>query len=533
MRPFPTPALAPPYPMHHKVVTNLRLFELGKEESVFFSNEPFKTVIVSGNKGISYSDLLHLQGGITVIKSTIDSTEDHPYEVIVQTGSWSNSGTSSNVFLTIIGEEGESAAIHLTDKCKLLFDRGTTDEFIVLLPKDIGKIHFVRVWHDMTGPSSSWYLNYIIVRNTKTGAQFNFVSDQWFALEKEDGAIDRILKVSAKEEMTTFKTLFRQKTEKDICDGHLWISVMAKPPKSTFTRVQRLSCCMSLLFTAMITNAMFYNVGNEPDTSSVTLGPITISIKQIIIGIQSSFIALPINIIILQIFKNARAKESTKENEFGQRYLAGQDEGDKEDDKSSKAKKKGLPHWTVYIAWTLCVLATVVSAAFTLFYSMMWGKETSNKWISSMLVSFFQDALVTQPLKIFLLALFISTFLKKIPQEFAKKDAKEQDLDSLQVHEPGNETSSEDIISLASRCQPPNEDLVRRARDYKMKELRMHGIIKENIFFVVFLLALLGVGYSIRDYESFRLTSNIKGMFTYKVKPIAKLIFSFSLGHQP
>ncbi|XP_031548818.1 uncharacterized protein LOC116286409 [Actinia tenebrosa] len=462
------------------------------------------------------------RGGISVIKSTIDSTEDHPYEVIVQTGSWSNSGTSSNVFLTVIGEEGESAAIHLTDKYKSLFNRGGTDEFIVLLPKDIGKIHFLRIWHDMTGPSSSWYLNYIIVRNIKTGAQFNFVSDQWFALEKEDGAIDRVLRVSAKEEMTNFKTLFRQKTEKDICDGHLWISVMAKPPKSTFTRVQRLSCCMSLLFTSMITNAMFYNIGNEPDTSSITLGPITISIKQIIIGIQSSFIALPINIIILQIFQKAKAKENTMTPNYKQPYSTWQDEGDaqsnKRKDGSSNAEKKGLPHWTVYIAWTLCVLATVVSAAFTLFYSMMWGKETSNKWISSMLVSFFQDAFVTQPLKIFLLALFIATFLKKIPQEFTKKDTKEQELDSLQVQEPGNSIFNEDMMaSIASRCQPPNEDLVRRARDYKMKELRMHGIIKENIFFAVFLLALLGVSYSIRDYESFRQTSNIKAMFTEQV----------------
>ena len=446
----------------------------------------------------------------------------------MQTGSWNDSGTSANVFLTIVGEEGESTAIHLTDNNKSLFDRGATDEFIVLLPTDIGKIHLVRVWHDMTGPSSSWYLNYIIIRNIKTGAQFNFVSDRWFALEKEDGAIERLLKVSAKEEMTSFKTLFRQKTEKDICDGHLWISVVAKPPKSTFTRVQRLSCCMSLLFTSMITNAMFYNLGNEPDTSSVTLGPITISIKQVIIGIQSSFIALPINIVILQIFQKARAKESERDNKFRQRSSAYQNEGeggescDDRGDESSKTKKKGLPHWTVYLAWTLCVLATLASAAFTLFYSMMWGKETSNKWISSMLVSFFQDAFVTQPLKIFLLALFIATLFKKVPQEFAKKDTKEQKLDSLEVEVSGNEIFNEDMVSVASRCQPPNEELIRRARDYKMKELRMHGIIKENIFFAIFLLALLGVSYSIRDYESFQQTNNIKGMFTYQVTHLFK-----------
>ena len=48
--------------------------------------------------------------------------------------------------------------------------------------------------------------------------------------------IDRLIPVSGKEEMTQFGHMFRQKTKKDLADGHLWFSVVNKPVHSRFTR---------------------------------------------------------------------------------------------------------------------------------------------------------------------------------------------------------------------------------------------------------------------------------------------------------
>ena len=48
---------------------------------------------------------------------------------------------------------------------------------------------------------------------------------------------------------------------------------------------------------------------------------------------------------------------------------------------------------------------TLTSAAFTLFYSMMWGKEQSNVWLTTMAISFVQDTLISQPLKVLIVSL--------------------------------------------------------------------------------------------------------------------------------
>ena len=87
-------------------------------------------------------------------------------------------------------------------------------------------------------------------------------------------------------------------------------------------------------------------------------------------------------------------------------------------DQNKKKKNKGfLPHWCLYIAWPLCILASITSALFTLFYSMQWGKEKSNQWFVSMVLTFSQDTFINQPAKVLLLSTFYAIFVKKSDEE--------------------------------------------------------------------------------------------------------------------
>ena len=52
---------------------------------------------------------------------------------------------------------------------------------------------------------------------------------------------------------------------RDMNDGHLWFSVAGRPARSPFTRVQRLSCCLTLLYSTMLTNIMFFGRGDDFD----------------------------------------------------------------------------------------------------------------------------------------------------------------------------------------------------------------------------------------------------------------------------
>lgn len=62
------------------------------------------------------------------------------------------------------------------------------------------------------------------------------------------------------------------KASKDFSDGHLWYSVISRPPSSTFTRVQRVSCCFSLLLCTMLTSLMFYGIPSDPSEQTMDLG---------------------------------------------------------------------------------------------------------------------------------------------------------------------------------------------------------------------------------------------------------------------
>ena len=448
------------------------------------------------------------------------------YELIIQTGPWRGSGTTANVFIMLVGEDGQSSPIALADEKKVLFTRGSTNEFLLLLPENLGKLLCLKIWHDLSGIDSSWYLSYVIIRNTQAREQYIFVCDHWLALEKGDGSVSRLLQVSNSKELTSFGTLFRTKTSKEIFDGHLWISAVAKPSKSTFTRVQRLTCCMSILFSAMITNAMFYNIGNTPDNSTVSIGPLTLSLRQVIIGVQSSLIALPLNIIVLQIFRNLKPKAAV-----GSKYarpcsrsrnaVGASDDwsvNNVPDKKNENASGPRLPHWCIHIAYFLCFVVIMTSSTFTLFYSMAWGKEISNQWLSSMLISFFQDAFVTQPLKIFLAALIISSILKKLPSDF-KESSNSLDIQpSSKGPEPQMEFDPEEAIKTPnSMFEPPDEALVEKARKYKLLEIKAFTILKENIFHLLFLSSLLVISYSTRDPDAFTQSSHLRNVFSRPV----------------
>ena len=57
---------------------------------------------------------------------------------------------------------------------------------------------------------------------------------------------------------------------------------------------------------------MFYGQGPDPDLndeSRWSFGPISISLKQLVIGLLSSIVVIPYNLLIVTIFRNSRAKE--------------------------------------------------------------------------------------------------------------------------------------------------------------------------------------------------------------------------------
>ena len=354
-----------------------------------------------------------------------DPRDSYLYEVVVYTGFVSNAGTTSHVRMVLSGDLDETSARSLkdTDPGRRKFCRGNVDYFLLSVPRSLGKLKSLRIWHDNTGHDPSWYLHRIMVHDIQTDAKAWFICDRWLAVEEDDGCVDRTLIPATKDELTSFNLLFSTEARKKLTDGHLWFSVFTRPAKSNFTRVQRLSCCLSITLCTMLANAMFYEVNDQSSKgTSVHLGPFIFSVEQLSIGITSSLIVLPANVLIVTFFRKARApvnKKSLPKDAHTQEQKSevtvkakeadkGTDNPNEDDNKKNKKKeKRTLPHYFVYIAYSLIFLCSTVSATFTIFYGLTFGKEKSASWLSAIMISFCQDVLISQPLKVGELAIVV------------------------------------------------------------------------------------------------------------------------------
>ncbi|XP_034046435.1 polycystic kidney disease protein 1-like 2 [Thalassophryne amazonica] len=245
---------------------------------------------------------------ITVLGDN-DPLAEYRYMLNISTGHRHGAATSSQVTITLMGTEGESEPHHLTDPEKLMFERGGVDIFLLTTHFSLGELQSIRLWHDNSGKHPAWYVNKVMVQDLESGQKWHFLCNSWLAVDVGECTLDKVFPVATEIDLKTFSNLFFMKTAKDFRDGHIWFSVISRPPCSTFTRVQRVSCCFSLLLCTMLTSIMFWGIPTDPSEQTMDLGHIEFTWQQIMIGIQSSVIMFPINLLIVSIFRNTRPQE--------------------------------------------------------------------------------------------------------------------------------------------------------------------------------------------------------------------------------
>ena len=105
--------------------------------------------------------------------------------------------------------------------------------------------------------------------------------------------------------MMRFGRQMKTATFNSLADKHLWFSVLNRPAQSRFTRVQRATCCVTLLYTFIAVNAMWYGLLKKNNSSS-TIGDF--GWEEVILGLVSNIMVFPINIGIIYLFKKSRSK---------------------------------------------------------------------------------------------------------------------------------------------------------------------------------------------------------------------------------
>ncbi|RWS31890.1 polycystic kidney disease protein 1-like protein 2-like protein [Leptotrombidium deliense] len=482
-----------------------------------------------------------------------DPKDKYLYEITVYTGDKEGAATDSNINFILSGDDDETDVRLFSDSKRKIFRRGAQDSFVMAVPRRLGRLNYCRIWHDNSGKGKfrSWFLSFITVRDVQTAEKFEFICNKWLAVERGDGNIDRLLPVAGRGEATQFTHLFHQTTQKNLKDGHLWFSIFMRPPRSRFTRVQRVSCCMALLFLSMLVNAMWYErVPPKPKSSALEIGPFALSPEQIGVGFFSNLIVFPPTFLIVLLFRKSRLRvlrpsriqealkkqgvEIRKNDRRASNKLSSTTslvtlDGAKESfsvsqnakTKKQMAKKKKkfmFPWWCRYIAWALCILSMIVSVFFLWAYGIQFGDEKTRKWVTSLIVSFFASILVTQPVKVLLTAMILSTIFKSPDSETddSEEDEEEIDLELAPDEEWLHSLASFTPTKRGKRSKfyrPPNLTAMEKAKLERLKELKMSAVLKEIWSYLVFLWILIVLSYGNRDPNAFFMKDTLHSAF--------------------
>lgn len=147
----------------------------------------------------------------------------------------------------------------------------------------LGSLVFLKIWHDNSGQgrAASWFLKFIIVHDLQTRERFYFICNNWLALDKSDGRIERLLPVATNYQKKQVKYLIEKQTKEKMSDNHLWFSIVARPIQSSFSRTDRLTCAFVLLCLAMLMNIMYYGMASSSTGNQLVIGPFSLSQAQV------------------------------------------------------------------------------------------------------------------------------------------------------------------------------------------------------------------------------------------------------------
>ena len=421
-----------------------------------------------------------------------------------------------------------SRPYHLKSNSFIPFARGSLMCFTLSVPSNVGPLRRVRVWHDNSGESPSWYLNTIKIYDAFSQELKTFTCHKWLAVEKGDGLVDRTLAAdSTAEKRKNFWESCQNTVAGKLGDGHLWFSVATRPPSRRFTRVQRLSCCLSLLLTTMLAIAMIHQfvLGHVQQQRTFRLGPLVLSLRQLIIALESIVVVLPLNLMIEGIFSHVATNFDTP-GQRQKRYKVRERlsiHKVTEKHRYRRGLRVTLPYCFVYLAWFLCFTSSAASATFIILYSLHWSKEKSGEWLISLAMSLFVEIFVLEPVKIVVVALFLSYFCQSDADELAQTPGTVVHSDEVTFADGQKEDENDEKITSP---KPLSKKELRRARIYRMRELRMYKAIQKIVCYFLYLLILMNMCYGSRSHYSYSLKFSLEQTFG-EVNKVRSSLLSF------
>ncbi|XP_036605967.1 polycystic kidney disease protein 1-like 3 [Trichosurus vulpecula] len=475
---------------------------------------------------------------VTILADNCPSSQSH-YLVQVFTGYRRRAATTAKVILILYGSEGRSDPHHLSDPHKVVFEQGAQDVFLLTTRSPLGELHSIRLWHDNSGTSPSWYVNQVIVSDLATRKKWHFLCNRWLAVDLGDCQQDQVFTSVSKKELFSFRNLYSSMIIEKFTQEYLWLSVVTYSPWNQVTRVQQLSCCMTLLICSMVINIMFWKLNSTEEDDRImqdkevpeNLLNLNHYLLRVLERLQfqcSTLLASPprgphdflYSASQLQSLRELMETQVLSMAQSPCSDITSFPMLDSEEEKSTISNY--LPKWSVYICWLLLGVTSLVSAFFTALYSLKLNKDQATSWVISMVLSVLQNIFIIQPAKVVILTLFSSLLLTRISWRNKEKEKQMRRILALlarcpSLSPPGLRDENNPIYRV-----PPVKSPV-KAPERTTKEKQLFQLAREIFVQILFLVMLMISTHSERNNNRFYLNQAIQKRISNQFEEIKRI----------
>ena len=229
--------------------------------------------------------------------------------------------------------------------------------------------------------------------------------EKWLAIHKDDCVLERTLPVSYDQDKTKFKYLLTKQTKEKMSDSHLWFSIFARPVQSSFTRLDRLTCCFVLLSLSMVMNILYYGMDNSPTQDGLKIGPyINLTLTQISIGVITNLITFLPSLLLVQLFRRIKRRRTRlmkiRKILNEQNFEFTEENNEKCEMKQNKSCELKFPWWFRIIAYIISFAIAGSCLFFVILKGIEFGNDKVTNWLTSLIISFLTSILLTQPLQV-------------------------------------------------------------------------------------------------------------------------------------
>ncbi|XP_058879383.1 lipoxygenase homology domain-containing protein 1-like [Acipenser ruthenus] len=139
------------------------------------------------------------------------------WKVSVLTSALPLAGTSSQVYIILYGDQGNSGSVYLYGNDKDLFQSGHEDIFEIKAG-NIGELYKIRIGHNNSGESPGWHCDEVRLQNLFTEEMFFLPVNYWLSRDENDGEICREVPVLYHGRQVLPVTVY----EAHVVTGDLW-----------------------------------------------------------------------------------------------------------------------------------------------------------------------------------------------------------------------------------------------------------------------------------------------------------------------